>query len=308
MLVWLNGRIVPAEDANVSILDRGFLFGDGVYELVRYFNGVGVQVDDHVARLARSLKASAISGFGAAQLATIGDTLMQASSLRDGSVYLQVTRGWAATRQHIPAPDMTPTVVAFASALPTLEAFDRPEPVRAALIEDPRWRRCDIKSISLMGNILALLAGRGADEAILFRAGPRGGLVAEGTSTNVFALIDGALVTPPVDTDPPILHGVTRLMTFAASDELGLVVEQRQLHVDELLVAPEVMVTSSRRIVAPVTHLDGRPVGDGAPGSTCLALFAATRRRIAAECGVVLPTPSAGPPSRDAATSGASRR
>ncbi|MFO0872970.1 MAG: aminotransferase class IV [Phycisphaerales bacterium] len=314
MLVWINGRIVPAESATVSILDRGFLFGDGVYELVRYFNGVGVQVTDHIARLERSLRESAIVGFQGAQLATIGDELMRASGFRDGSVYLQVTRGTAATRQHIPPAKMTPTVVAFATALPSLRDFDRPEPVRAALVADPRWRRCDIKTISLMGNILALLAaqsssGPPADEAILHRDG----VVGEGTSTNVFAVVRGAdggeaLVTPPLDSDPPILHGVTRLLAFAASDDLGLRVEQRRLAVDELLGAREVMVTSSRRIVAPVTHIDHRPVGDGGPGRTCLALFAAARRRLARECGVALSDGSTGEESSDRAVRHANPR
>lgn len=296
-LAWLNGIITPIEEARVSILDRGFLFGDGVYELVRFFAGVGVQMEDHVNRLERSLRESRISGFDARAMPRICDELLAAAGLVDASVYLQVTRGVAATRHHVPAPGMTPTVAAIATALPPLSAFDRPEPVRAALVEDPRWRRCDIKSISLMGGILALLeAGEriettdagGGIEAILHRAG----VVGEGTATNVLIRVGDELATPPVDGEPPILHGVTRLLVDGAGETIGRRIHHRVITVDELRHADEIMVLSSRRIVAPVIELDGRPVGDGRPGPATIALFDAARRRIASLCGVALPAPA----------------
>lgn len=285
MPIWLNGLVDEAE-ARVSVLDRGFLFGDGVYELVRYFNGVGLQMGDHVARLARSLRALDIEGFDATSMPAVCEALLSANGLRDASVYLQVTRGAGRTRAHLPEPGLKPLVMAMATPMPTLQAFLRPEPARAVLLEDIRWHRCDIKSIALVGNIVGVMdaARRGADEAIFHRHGQ----VAEGASTNVFAVLDGTLVTPPVTTDPPILHGVTRLLAFEAANILGVPVEQRALPVDELRRASEAMITSSRRIVSPLTHLDGAPVGDGRPGPVATALFAAARRAIARECGVSL--------------------
>ncbi len=289
MLVWINGQIVPAHEARVSVFDRGFLFGDGVYELVRFFNGVGVQMDDHVARLARSLAHARIQGVEAAALPAIATSLLGAGGLRDATLYLQVTRGAAATRAHLPPAGIAPTVVAMASASPSLEEFTQPEPVHAVLLEDLRWKRCDIKSISLMGNILALLGAADADgdEAILHCDG----LVSEGTATNVFALIGSTLVTPPIDSDPVILHGVTRLAVFDAARDLGLRVEVRPLRVAELRGAGEIMVTSSRRIVAPVTSLDGALVGTGTAGPIAQALFGCARRAIAVRSGVALDPP-----------------
>lgn len=286
MLVWINGQIVPAQDAQVSVFDRGFLFGDGVYELVRFFNGVGVQMSDHVARLGRSLAHARIHGFDPADLPIIAASLLEAASLRDATLYLQVTRGAASSRTHLPPAGLVPTVVAMASASPSLEQFTRPEPVRATVMKDLRWLRCDIKSISLMGNILALLgaADTQSDEAILHRDG----VVSEGTSTNVFALIGSTLITPPIDSDPVILHGVTRLAVFDAARELGLRVVMRPLQLAELGIADEIMVTSSRRIVAPVVSLEGEPVSRGVAGPVALALFDSARRAIAARSNIKL--------------------
>ena len=296
MPIWLNGLVDEAE-ARVPVLDRGFLFGDGVYEVVRFFNGVGLQMGDHVARLGRSLRAMQIEGFDEGTMPAICEALLHANGLRDASVYLQVTRGAGRSRSHLPEAGLTPMAMAMASPLPSLHAFDRPETARAILLEDIRWHRCDIKSIALVGNVLGVMeaARQGAEEAIFHRHGQ----VAEGASTNVFAMIDGALVTPPVTTEPPILHGVTRLLAFEAANTLGLPVQQRAMGVDELRRAGEVMITSSRRIVAPVTHLDGVAVGNGQPGTVATALFAAARRAIARECGVILADPPApAPPLR----------
>lgn len=286
MLIWLNGTLLPASEARVSVLDRGFLFGDGVYEVIRCFNGVGLQMDDHVARLARSLRASRIEGFEPQAVPGICSALLDANGLSDAGIYLQVTRGAAPVRNHLPPRGLTPTVMAMATPLPSLEDFTAPEPIRAILLEDIRWLRCDIKSIALMGNVLQVMdaADHRAEEAILHR----GGQVAEGASTNVFALLDGALVTPPLTTQPPILHGVTRLLALAATEVLGLELAQRQLGIAELREADELLVTSSRRIVAPIVQLDGEAVGSGSPGPVCIRLFEAMRRAIARQCRVRL--------------------
>jgi D-alanine transaminase len=282
MLAWLNGELVPEERAQVSVLDRGFLFGDGVYELVRYFGGHGVALDLHVARLARSLELARIDGFDATRLGAIARELMRANGLSDASVYLQVTRGAGATRSHMPQPGLAPTVVALASATPALDAFTAPDALRAIVRPDLRWHRCEIKTVSLAGNILSLLEAQaaGADECILVRDG----LVGEGAYTNVAAVLGGTLVTCPLgDGAAPVLHGTMRCWMLESAREAGMRHEVRRVREDELRAADEVLVQSSRRLVAGVVELDGRRVGDGAPGPACRALFAAMRARIERE-------------------------
>ena len=282
MKVHLNGTLVPQSEARVSAFDRGFLFGDGVYEMVRFFGGVGVAMDLHVARLAQSLELTGIHGFAATDLARISHELLHANGLRDASVYLQVTRGAGATRSHMPQPGLAPTVVALASATPALDAFTAPDPLRAIVRPDLRWHRCEIKTVSLAGNILSLLEAQaaGADECILVR----GGLVGEGAYTNVAIVTGGTVVTCPLgDGAAPVLHGTMRCWMLEAAREAGVRHEVRRVREDELRTADEVLVQSSRRLVAGVVELDGRRVGDGAPGPACRALFAAMHGRIARE-------------------------
>ena len=282
MKVHLNGSLVPPSEARVSAFDRGFLFGDGVYEMVRFFGGVGVAMDLHVARLGRSLELTGIRGFAATDLARISHELLHANGLRDAGVYLQVTRGAGPPRAHMPSPDLVPTVFAYAAASEPLEAFAEPGPLRALVRPDLRGHRCEIKTIALAGNILALVEAQaaGAEECILVRDG----LVGEGAYTNVAAVIDGTLVTCPVDDpDAPVLHGTMRCWMLDAARDAGIRAEVRRIRVEELARAGEVLVQSSRRLVSAVTHLDGAPVGDAAPGPACRALFAAMHGRIARE-------------------------
>ncbi len=261
-VAFLNDRLVPLHGASVSVFDRGFLFGDGVYELVRYFDGVGVGMDLHAQRLAMSLELARIRGFDAARLPAIGTELLAANGLADASVYLQVTRGAGSTRAHLPSPEMRPTVFAFATAAPPLSSLTGPEPVRACVLPDERWLRCEIKTISLMGNVLAAMdaAADGADEAILHRDG----VVSEGSSTNVFLWTRERLVTPAAGSTPAILRGVSRLQLIDAAREEGLEVEERSVTVDELRAADEIFITSSRRLLSSVVELDGVAVGRGA--------------------------------------------
>lgn len=277
-IAWINDALVPIERAQVSVLDRGFLFGDGVYELVRYFDGVGVGMELHERRLARSLDLARIGGFDASRLPAIGDALLGANDLRDATVYLQVTRGAAPSRAHVPPPSIRPTVFALAAAAPPLSALDGPEPVRAILLPDDRWRRCEIKTISLMGNVLAAMDAneQGADEAILHRDG----LVSEGGSTNVFAWSRGRLITPAAGAWPAILRGVSRDQLIDAARDDGIEVEQRPLPVDELRRADEIFITSSRRLLSAVVELDGNPVGPGVPGAAATRMFDLLRPRL----------------------------
>lgn len=289
MKVWLNGRILDESQAQVSVLDRGFLFGDGVYEVVRYFSqaggrpgaspwGAGEEL--HVTRLGRSLEYTRIRGFDANDLPRIARELLAANGLSDASLYLQVTRGVGATRSHVPSGPLVPTVFASVSPCEPIAEVGDPAPIRAITLEDTRWRLCAIKTVSLMGNILALLEadGSGAQEAILHRDG----LVGEGAYSNVLCVRDGTLVTPPIDDRPPILHGVTRVDLLAAAREAGVPCEVRALPLAELREADEIMISASRRLVSGVTHLDGVEVGDGTVGPVTRRVFAAYRDAIAA--------------------------
>lgn len=284
MDVWLNGRLVPAAEATISVFDRGFLFGDGVYELVRYFNGVGLDLRGHVHRLRRSLAHIGIRAFNADDLAMIGQRLVRASGLEDAAVYLQVTRGAGADRRHVPSPDLVPTVFACITEAPPLSAMVGPEELRGRTLEDCRWTLCHIKCTSLLGNILSIMnaSAQGADEAILHRHG----LVAEGSHTNVFVVKDGVLATPAIDEQPPILHGVTREMVVRVARDCGVTVEMRPVTLAELQAADEVFITSTRKIIAAITQLDDHSVGSGVAGPLTRSLYDAARRRIAGVCGV----------------------
>lgn len=280
MKVFLNGSILDERDAHISVLDRGFLFGDGVYELLRYFDGYGVGVDVHARRLARSLSLARIEGFDAAELGAIARTLLDANNLRDGVVYLQVTRGAGRVRAHVPTERLTPTVFAMATAAEPIAALTAPSEVKVVTAEDMRWKLCEIKTLSLMGNILHLLDAdaHGANEAILHRDG----FVGEGAYSNVALVTDGRLVTPPIAEDPPILHGTARADLLAAARAAGIPAEIRKIRLAELRSADELMITSSRRLVSAATALDGAPVGDGRAGPVTRALFAQMRADIEA--------------------------
>ena len=281
MLAYVNGSLVPEEHAKVSVFDRGFLFGDGVYEMVRFFGGIGVALDLHQARLAQSLALTGIKGFDASSLANICDRLLEANALRDASIYLQVTRGAGTARAHMPVPGLVPTVVALVSPSASLATFNAPETLRAIVRPDMRWHRCEIKTTALAGNILALIEAQreGAEECILVRDG----LVSEGAYTNVGIARRGTLITCPLDDSAaPVLHGTMRCWMLDAARDAGIPTEVRRIREHELCEADEVLVQSSRRLVSAVTELDGVRIADGNAGPVCKALFTAMHARIQA--------------------------
>lgn len=280
MLVWLNGSLVPPERATISIFDRSVLFGEGLYEVVRAVDGRLPFLARHESRLAASLAAVDLGGVHPRILGEVARTLLEANDLRDASIYLQVTRGgMLGTRRHLPHADLRPVVFAFAAAAEPLG--DGPGTISASIQQDPRWLGCAIKSTNLLGNVLAIMSASasGDDEAVLVRDE----LVSEGTSTNVLALVGDRLVTPPTSTNPPILAGVNRAVLLDELRAAGDPVIEEPLPVEALRAAREVIVTSSRRLAAAVTRLDGRPVGDGRIGRwsrRCFELLraAATRK------------------------------
>jgi D-alanine transaminase len=289
MNVWLNGEIVAAEKARVSPFDRGFIFGDGVYEVVRFFNGAGFGIDEHVERLRRSLNDARIEGFDAGEMRRIAAMLLDEAGLEDAFLYLQVTRGCEDGRHHVPRSPLDPTVFAFVSPAPSLDEMNVASVIDAVLLPDDRWRRCSIKTTSLMGNVLASLAAgdAGAEEAILHR----GGFVGEGSKTNVFMVQPNRLATPPINAEPPILHGVTRRKVLDAARAIGMRIEERPVRVDELRAAAEVFVSSTRRLIAAVGTLDGKPIGTSGlrrAGPVTQRLFDSLRRMVAGSCPATL--------------------
>lgn len=260
-VVYLNGSIVPAAEASVSVFDRGFLFGDAVYELVRTFDGVPLAMNAHVARLKASLASIQLHAFDAETFRTVVEQLLEATGLQNADVYIQVSRGASHIREHVPSSDLLPTVFAMATPGPSIDSLHTAPLTSAITSPDTRWRRCDIKATTLLPNILAAMEAHavGASEAILFRDG----FVSEGTHSNVLIVSEGAVVTPPVDETPSILRGTMRgLATMAASD-LGIPVIERAISLADLKSAEEIALTSSRKILHVVETLDGERVHGG---------------------------------------------
>ena len=260
MIVYLNGRFLPRDEARISPEDRGFLFADAIYEVVRYDRGRPYRLSEHLDRMRDGLDAIRIAadpGFFPA----VAARLIEENGLgdRDVLVYAQVSRGVAPRYHAFPPPETEPTVFAFAR--PT----DPPPPPgggRAIFAPDERWARCDVKSVMLLANVLAAQKAReaGAIEAILVRDG----IAWEGTKANLFAYRDGVVRTAPKG--PRILPGVTRGAALEAAARLGMRVEERPIEVDELFTSQEVFLASTTLWTYPLVEVEGRPIGDGRPG------------------------------------------
>jgi D-alanine transaminase len=265
-IAYVNGRYLPHAEAAVSIEDRGFQFADGVYEVCEVKGGRLVDETRHMARLDRSLRELRMARpMSARALAHVLRETVRRNRVRDGIVYVQVTRGAAPRDFPFPAEGTRPTVVV------TSRSFDRARleqqaehGIAVVTVPDIRWQRVDIKSVALLPNVLAKQAARdkGAREAWMVDADGR---VTEGASSNAWIVTrDGVLVTRPLDTG--ILPGITRSVVMDELKAQGLKVEERPFTVEEAYAAREAFVTSASQIVMPVVSIDGRPVGNGAPG------------------------------------------
>ncbi len=254
-LILLDGALVPAGEARISPLDRGFVFGDGVYEVVRVEQGVPLFFDRHLARLARSLDAVGIPDPG--DVSGGCRALLRASGLVNGSLYIQVTRG-AGPRSHLPSPAMRPTWLAMPGAQQPFAPGA--QPIRAVTFADPRWARCDIKTTSLMGSVLGKLQARdaGVDE-VLFLA-PDGAL-REGGSTSLCVRQDDVLLTHPLD--GRILPSITRERVLAAARRLGLAVEERAPRLAERGRWQEALLCGTLTGVQPLIAIDGAALPAG---------------------------------------------
>jgi D-alanine transaminase len=260
--VYLNGQFLPLEEAKVSVLDRGFIYGDGVYELVPVYGRRPYRLRQHLARLQRSLDGIRLANpHTDVEWEAIIAGLIGRMAFADQGVYLQVTRG-AAKRDHAFPAGVAPTVFMMSNplALPSREQIERGVAVVTAA--DERWLHCDLKTISLLGNVLArqLAVDAGATETVLFR----NGYLTEASASNVLLVRDGVIVAPPKDNQ--ILPGITYDVAFELAREGGLPIEVRPVPKDEALAADEMWLSSSTKEVLAVTSLDGRPFGGGKPG------------------------------------------
>ncbi|MDH1302142.1 MULTISPECIES: D-amino acid aminotransferase [unclassified Achromobacter] len=267
----INGNLVPAEQAVIPALDRGFLFGDGVYEVIAVIDGLLLEFERHAARLARSLAEVGIRNpLPRDTLLARCRELVLRNGLREGSVYVQVTRGTDSKRDFAFPADVEPTVMMYVS-----EKSLRVNPlaesgVRVASVPDMRWQRRDIKSVSLIAQVLAKQAAQasGAFEALMVDAD---GVVTEGASSSAL-LVDaqGRIVVRPLSRE--ILPGCTRAAVLALAAKRGVAVEERKFTLDECRRATELVLTSALHFVLPVIELDGQRVGTGQPGPVCREL------------------------------------
>jgi D-alanine transaminase len=259
---YLDGALVPLARARISPLDRGFLFADGVYEVVPVHRGRPFRLREHLERLARSLAAIRLGNpHTAEEWAGILERIAAAAGGTEMLLYVQVTRGAEHGRNHLFPADVVPTVFAFASPFPVPAARVLESGLAAVTLKDIRWARCDVKSVALLANVLLRqeAADRGADEALLVRDG----LLLEGSSSSVFLCAGGMLSTPP--DDHRILPGTSRDAVLELAQG-WLPAASRPIEVREIGTCDELWIASAGRGVLPVTSVDGRPVGTGGPG------------------------------------------
>jgi D-alanine transaminase len=272
--VYFNGRYMTADEVRISPDDRGFLFADGVYEVIRTYRRRLFRLDQHLARLARSLRELRISYDGLPGLGAVCGELLARNRLSSGEArfYIQITRGAAPRRHAFPPPGTPPTVYARVDGLEP-ETEQQRDGIRVVLASDNRWGRCDIKSVALLANVLALQRAldQGASEAVFVRDG----LVTEGTHSNVFAVVDGVVRTAPLS--GTVLPGVTRDVVLEVCRRERVAVEEGPLSDEAFLAAPEAFVTGTTAEITPIVAVGEGRIGDGRPGPVTRRLQAGFR-------------------------------
>lgn len=277
--VYLNGEFLRVDEAKVSVLDRGFIFGDGIYEVVPVYQGNAFRMAEHLNRLDRSLAALRIAQpFDREGWVNLIEQLLARTNLDTCIVYLQVTRGVAKRDHQFPATPVSPTVFGMISAWSPPSAGQRTQGLTAISIPDERWLHCEIKSVSLLGNVLAKqqAVDADADEVVQFRDG----YLTEGSSTNIWVVSGGKLLAPPKNN--LILEGIRYGLMGELAAEAGIPFEARPITQAEVESADELMLSSATKEVLAIVSLDGKPVGPGKPGPVFQQLRAGYDARIAA--------------------------
>ncbi|MEJ7928111.1 D-amino-acid transaminase [Sphingobium sp. AN641] len=270
-IAFLNGSYLPLADARISVLDRGFLFADGIYEVAAVLNGRLVDSASHLARLARSVDAIGISlPLPLSAVEAAQRELVTRNGMTEGLVYLQITRGADVTRDFLSPPDLAPTLVMFVQPKVFLDTPAVRDGIAVATMPDLRWKRRDIKSVGLLAQAMAKRAAHaaGAQEAWLVEDG----FVTEGASSTAFILTDGAIVTRPYS--EAVLAGCTALALTQLARESGIAVVRRAFTVAEALNAAEAFITSASTFCQSVVRIDGQAIGDGRPGPIAMRLRA----------------------------------
>jgi len=268
-IVYLNGNFLPEEEATISPLDRGFVFGDGVYEVIPVYGAKLFRIAEHLQRLDNSLSAIRLKNpYERKRWLELFEKLIESNGNGDQSLYLQITRG-KAVRDHAIPNGVTPTVFMMSSALknPTQDVIENG--ISAVHCDDFRWTKCHIKSISLIANVLLrqYAVDNGAAESILIREGK----VTEGAASNIFVVVNGTLITPPKG--PLLLPGITRDLILEIAQQNNIASTEANLTVEQLNGASEIMLSSSTKEILPVTKLDQKPVGNGKPGPIFQKLY-----------------------------------
>jgi D-alanine transaminase len=279
---YLNGDYLPVSEAKVSVLDRGFVFGDGIYEVVPVYGRRLFRFDEHMARLERSLSKLRIANpFTREQwlerIRKLVAQLAEQQGAQDQVVYMQVTRG-VAPRDHVMPEGITPTVFMMSNPMKAVPADQRHQGVACVTARDFRWERGDIKSISLLGNVLArqISADAHATETIMFRDG----YLTEAAASNVWIVHEGALLGPPKSEH--VLEGIRVELLHELCEEVGIAYNLRPIPEADVFSADEVMLSSATKEIVPVTRIDGEGVGHGAlrgkPGPVYARLYEAYQR------------------------------
>lgn len=268
MIVYLNGEFLPQEEAKLSPFDRGFMFADGVYEVIRSYNGNLFRYEDHLDRLRRSLSSIKLE-YDLSSTKDIIHQLMKSINLdnNESLIYLQITRGVSVPRSHKFPKSFVPTIFIFATQIKENDA-DRKNGISIITLEDLRWKRCDIKSVSLLPTVLANEEAnkKGAREAILFREG----LITEGTHANFFAVKDETVYTAPEGNQ--ILSGITRKTVLELCKQLDIQTLEEFIKTDELKTFEEFFVTSTTKEITPVIKIDSSTVPGNKPGRLTMKL------------------------------------
>ncbi|PFA63992.1 D-amino-acid transaminase [Bacillus sp. AFS015802] len=268
--VFVNGELVGRDKAKIDIEDRGYQFGDGIYEVIRVYDGKTFTMKEHMERLYQSAEKMKLSiPYGEEEFTTKLMELIELNGVKDGIVYLQVTRGVSPRQHHFPAKGVRGSVVAYTKDYP-VPTHQMEQGVTAKLVEDIRWLRCDIKSLNLLGNLLAKeeAASEGHFEAILHR----GDTVTEGSSSNAFMIKNGVIYTHPVTN--LILNGITRRVIEDLCRKNEISFQEKIFSVSELMEADEAFIASTTSEVMPVVEIDGQVIGDGKPGTVTKRLQA----------------------------------
>lgn len=261
--VFVNGELIDRDKAKIDIEDRGYQFGDGIYEVIRVYNGKTFTMKEHMERLYQSAEKMKLSiPYPEDEFTSKLLQLLELNGVKDGIIYLQVTRGVSPRQHHFPSRSVLGSVVAYTKDFP-VPTQQMENGVTAKLVEDIRWLRCDIKSLNLLGNLLAKeeAASEGHFEAILHR----GDTVTEGSSSNAFMVKNGVIYTHPATN--LILNGITRRVIEDVCKNNEIPYQEETFLVSELLEADEVFIASTTSEVMPVIQIDGQVIGKGKPGA-----------------------------------------